>query len=582
MQKILWPANADEESLGRPVADGLPAGVLSHLEAAAALGIAEFSDVVLLKEYFKWMAWCYRCLVTLRAPPKSRDLVSLLDDAKLCKLAEEKLVKTIANLLGRIQYVIQCVFYIYICADCAIGAFMIRAWKVKALKWLKAPQSYTREKFHRSVEVNKAKQILQEGNTIPCECRLKDIIKNAISTVADPLAPDTGGGAAAGTSSTGKRSKRKDSSSATGASGSSGNGGSGLTCVVDEYLPYSSDEEAADGPAPKYTTFPAIYLAPSPNNIWPQQGESPLVLEPYPSAYRHVFLDTEGAGLPGNTISGHEKKRKRTSQNSGDVMPVTFPQSQALAPATVAATLRAVGLYPVTSTSNTESAYARKNPSEFTIAIMPQQSGPPTISTGNDVFQPSPAVPFVPYPYTARASAADTVVATHSSVSTSSMETAVGPRVAPPTASVGNDVFQPPPVPFVPYPSTARASAAETVVATSTTSMETAVDPRVSPPTTASAGNYVFQPSPTVPFVPYPSAARASAADTVVVTHSSVSTSSMETVVSPRVAPPTASVGNDVFQPPTVPFVSNPSTVRASAADPMEATQSSTSCDDIR
>lgn len=101
MQKILWPSNEEEAEAGRPVDAGLPIGVQSHMDAAKTLGISEFTDVLQLEEYFKWMAWCHQCLMTLRLPPKSSEYRMLIAKAKECKMAEEKLVKNIAGLLSR-------------------------------------------------------------------------------------------------------------------------------------------------------------------------------------------------------------------------------------------------------------------------------------------------------------------------------------------------------------------------------------------------------------------------------------------------------------------------------------------------
>lgn len=77
--------------------------------------------------------------------------------------------------------------------------------------------------------------------------------------------------------------------------------------VIDEYLPYSSGEEEEEVRTRTfpYTPLPPIYLAPSADSIWPQEGESPLSLESYSSNYRHVFIyDSKGIPL---TI---EMKRK--------------------------------------------------------------------------------------------------------------------------------------------------------------------------------------------------------------------------------------------------------------------------------
>ncbi len=103
MQKILWPSNDAEDILGRPVEEGLPIGVVIHMEAAKTLGIQDFCDVLQLEEYFKWMAWCYQCLTRLRSPPKSSELKRLLVEGKKCKMAEEKIVKAVGAMLNRVQ-----------------------------------------------------------------------------------------------------------------------------------------------------------------------------------------------------------------------------------------------------------------------------------------------------------------------------------------------------------------------------------------------------------------------------------------------------------------------------------------------
>ncbi len=184
--------------------------------------------------------------------------------------------------------------------------FIIRSWKTKARKWLGAPTNYTKEKFRRTVEVSKAKQILLEGNMLAFTSRLKDVVKNAISTVVDPESPDAPNARSYSALSAKKSKAGKDAA---------GVKGSSTTCVIDEYLPYSSGEEDDDDEnVPKYTPLSSIYLAPSPDSLWPQHGDSACTLEPYPSTFRHVFLEHHEKFSAAAIAQGDkaiEKKRKR-------------------------------------------------------------------------------------------------------------------------------------------------------------------------------------------------------------------------------------------------------------------------------
>jgi hypothetical protein len=156
-----------------------------------------------------------------------------------------------------------------------------RAWKIKARRWLGAPNGVAKEKFRKTIESSRAKQILLEGNTIAFASRLKDVLKIAIGPF--DIAADEAAVAAEG----GKKGAKA-------AASGSGN------LTIDEYLPYSSgEEEEEEHPdTPAYTPLPSIYFAPSLESMWPQRGDSPVTFEPYASSYRHIFIyDSKGMPL---------------------------------------------------------------------------------------------------------------------------------------------------------------------------------------------------------------------------------------------------------------------------------------------
>jgi hypothetical protein len=98
IQCLLWPKSPEEEDAGRPLLSGFPNGLLNSVEYANKLGLEKVHDVKVIIDGFRWMTWCYQCLIVLRLPPTSRQLKQLIDSAATCKLADEKIVKILSGI----------------------------------------------------------------------------------------------------------------------------------------------------------------------------------------------------------------------------------------------------------------------------------------------------------------------------------------------------------------------------------------------------------------------------------------------------------------------------------------------------
>ena len=134
--------------------DLLSYGMRNALDAARMLGILEVVDVDTTMEAFRWMAWCFRCLHTLRIPPATYTLKRLIDCCKPLKLADERIVRAVGGILSRSQ-----------------------AWKSKARRLIyggQIPPSQVPSSVTKKLDTSKLHVLIAEGGMVPVTSALKD------------------------------------------------------------------------------------------------------------------------------------------------------------------------------------------------------------------------------------------------------------------------------------------------------------------------------------------------------------------------------------------------------------------------
>ena len=124
VQRIIWPTNSEELTIGRPLGPDwpegfhiekkhlsqreqlllrqlLPSGIITIVESAMALEIDKIDDVLSVLEHFRWMSWCNIALNVLRAPMSTIVLRRLLDAGGPLKFNDDKIMKFFSQTNGK-------------------------------------------------------------------------------------------------------------------------------------------------------------------------------------------------------------------------------------------------------------------------------------------------------------------------------------------------------------------------------------------------------------------------------------------------------------------------------------------------
>jgi hypothetical protein len=105
IREILWPTSPQSQLLGAPQKSGeLPEGVRRAAFEAERGDISKVEEVVSVIQCFLWMGWCFRCLSSLRGPISTQELRKLVNASRSIKFYDDRIVKTLINILTRSKY----------------------------------------------------------------------------------------------------------------------------------------------------------------------------------------------------------------------------------------------------------------------------------------------------------------------------------------------------------------------------------------------------------------------------------------------------------------------------------------------
>jgi len=304
MQRIIWPQTGDEIQAGRPLGPNNPSGfnvssldkriddsllrslvpeaIRRAAEAAMALGINEFEDVVALLENFRWMSWCNIMINALRGPLPSTILKRLVESALLLKFADDKIVKFFQSILTKsIQ------------------------WKTKARKFYGSIRG-----TDHLLDAKKLTDIVLEGNGIPINSRLKTMFRKAL----DRLQTRSGGEG-------NERGRGRNFSSL-----SSSNSAQAILPNVD--MPNSTDEDDATADVNNenqqtigdrdewfmYEDIKGLSLAPEPPEKWPLRMPFPALARSHLKSLTSSDITLQQNAL--NTIARNQLKPNKLVNSS--------------------------------------------------------------------------------------------------------------------------------------------------------------------------------------------------------------------------------------------------------------------------
>eukprot|EP01035_Chromulina_nebulosa_P019402 gene19402-25275_t len=315
MQRIIWPQTADEIQAGRPLGPNNPSGfnvssldkrvddillrslvpeaIRRAAEAAMALGINEFEDVVALLENFRWMSWCNIMINALRGPLPSTILKRLVDSALLLKFADDKILKFFQSILAKSNQ-----------------------WKIKARKFYGSIRG-----TDHLLDAKKLTDIVLEGNGIPINSRLKTMFRKAL----DRLQTRSGGEG-------NERGRGRNFSSL-----SSSNSAQAILPNID--MPNSTDEDDATADVNNenqqtigdrdewfmYEDIKGLSLAPEPPDKWPLRMPFPALARSHLKSLTSTDITLQQNAL--NTIARNQlKPNKMVSSSVKPVMSINNKQ----------------------------------------------------------------------------------------------------------------------------------------------------------------------------------------------------------------------------------------------------------------